>query len=310
MTPRIAPLVAVVGVFALLSAEPAVARQASASGAPGQPQESAPAQPKAKPAPQSEKPTPAGDEDHSAHTKPDQQDLPPFIARPTDEDRKAAFPDVQGHTVHDNAMHFFVLFDQLEWQAVDDGSGINVDSKGWIGRDKDRLWFRAEAESEDGHIGEAEAHVLYGRQISTWWDLVLGVRQDVRPGEPQTWAAFGVQGLAPYWFEVEATGYVREGGRTEVRLELEYELLLTKRLVLQPLIEAQIFGKDDPERGLGAGLSTTDIGIRLRYEVKREIAPYVGVAWNRKWGKTADLAEADGGEIRAARLIGGLRFWF
>jgi copper resistance protein B len=238
------------------------------------------------------------------------QGLPPFIPRLTDEDRKAAFPDVGGHTVHDQAVHHFVLLDQLEWQAADDGSGVNLDSKGWIGRDRDRIWFRAEADSEEGRIGEAQAHLLYGRQFSRWWDVVAGIRQDVRPGPAQTWAAIGIQGLAPYWFEVEATAYVGASGHTHARFEVEYELLLTNRLVLQPLVEAEIFGKSDRERGVGAGLSTTDVGFRLRYELRREVAPYVGVAWNTRWGKTADLAEAAGEETGGARLVTGLRLWF
>lgn len=237
------------------------------------------------------------------------QQLPPFIPPLTDDDRKAAFPDVHGHTVHDNAVHYFVLADQLEWQSVD-GGGLNLDTKGWIGRDRDRLWFRAEGDREGDDIGEAEAHVLYGRQFSRWWDVVGGIRQDFEPGPAQTWAAIGVQGLAPYWFEVEATAYLGASGRTHARLEVEYELLLTNRLVLQPLVEVELFGKSDPERGIGAGLSTTEAGVRLRYEFRREFAPYVGVVWNRKYGGTADFARAAGEEVGGARFVTGLRLWF
>ena len=238
------------------------------------------------------------------------QELPPFIPPVTDEDRKAAFPDVEGHAVHDQAVNYFVLLDQFEWQAADEGRGLDLDATGWIGRDRDRLWLRAEAGSEGDRLGEAQAHVLYGRQFSRWWDIVAGVRQDFRPGPAQTWAAIGVQGLAPYWFEIEATAYVGAAGRTQARFEVEYELLLTNRLVLQPLVEVEIVGKSDPERGVGAGVSTTDAGFRLRYEVRREIAPYLGVAWSNKWGKTADFAEAAGEETGGARVVAGLRLWF
>lgn len=238
------------------------------------------------------------------------QELPPFIPRLTDEDRRAAFPDVEGHTVHDEAVHWFVLFDQLEWQATADGGGISLDSRGWAGRDRDRLWFRVEADSDDGRVGEAQAHILYGRQFSRWWDVVAGVRQDVRPGPAQTFAAIGVQGLAPYWFGVEATAYVGASGRTHARFEVEYELLLTNRLVLQPLVEAEIVGKSDPERRVGAGLSTTSAGFRLRYEFRREVAPYLGVAWSNKWGRTADLATASGEDAGGARFVAGMRLWF
>jgi copper resistance protein B len=249
--------------------------------------------------------TPAPEHQHQSQTT-----LPSFIPPVTDEDRKAAFPDVQGHAVHDRSVNYFVLFDQLEWQAGDGANGINVDSRGWVGRDRDRLWFRAEGDGESGRVGEAQAHVLYGRQFARWWDVVAGIRQDLRPGSPQTWAAFGVQGLAPYWFDIEATGYVGASGRTHARFEVEYELLFTNRLVLQPLFEAEVFGKSDPDRGIGAGLSTTDLGFRLRYEFRREIAPYIGVTWRNKWGKTADFAEAAGEDTDGARFVTGLRLWF
>lgn len=238
------------------------------------------------------------------------QELPPFIPRPTDADRQAAFPDVEGHAVHGNAVHTFVLFDQLEWHASEGTNGVTLDSRGWIGRGRDRLWFRAEGDGEDGRVGEAQAHALYGRQFSRWWDIVAGIRQDFRPGSAQTWAAVGVQGLAPYGFEVEATAYVGASGRTHARFEVEYELLLTNRLILQPLVEVEVYGKADPERGIGAGLSTTDAGFRVRYEWRREFAPYVGVTWNRQWGQTADFAAVAGEESGDARFVTGLRLWF
>ena len=132
----------------------------------------------------------------------------------------------------------------------------------------------------------------------------------MRPGPAQTWAAVGVQGLAPYWFNVEATAYVGAAGRTHFRFETEYELLLTNRLILQPLVEVEVYGKSDPERGIGTGLSTADAGLRLRYEVRREFAPYVGLVWSRQFFGTADLAEATGGRSGGARLAVGIRLWF
>ena len=237
-------------------------------------------------------------------------DLPPFIPRLTDDDRKVAFPDVRGHAVHDRSLHYFALFDQLEWQASGETSGLNVDAKGWVGRDRDRLWFRAEGNGEDGRVGDAQAHLLYGRQVSRWWDVVAGIRQDVQPGPAQTWAAIGVQGLAPYRFEIEATAYVGGSGRTQARFEVEYELLVTNRLVVQPQLEAEIFGRSDAARGIGAGLSATDFGLRLRYEFRRELAPYLGVTWQQKHGKTADLAREAGNAAAGARFAAGLRLWF
>jgi copper resistance protein B len=236
--------------------------------------------------------------------------LPPFIPPVTDEDRKVAFQDLQGHAVHDRATNYYILVDQFEWQSGASANGPSIDTRGWVGRDRDRLWFRAEGDGADGQVEEAQTHFLYGRQISRWWDIVGGIRQDFRPGPAQTWAAFGVQGLAPYQFELQATAYIGASGRTHVRFEVEYELLLTNRLIAQPLFETEIYGKSDPEHGFGAGLTTTDLGVRLRYEFRREFAPYVGITWKKKWGETADLAEAAGDDRGAARFVTGLRLWF
>jgi copper resistance protein B len=235
--------------------------------------------------------------------------LPDSVPPVTDEDRAAAFPDVHGHAVHDEGVNSLLLFDQLEWQTGDGVNGVHWDTKGWIGTDTDRFWFRTEGSGEDGDLAHGEAHLLYGRAIARWWDLVVGMRQDVRPGEAQTWAAVGLQGLAPYRFELESTAYVGQGGRTQVRFDVEYELLLTNRLILQPLVEVDLYGKDDPERGIGAGLSAADAGLRLRYEIRREVAPYIGVTWHRKFYGTADAARAAGEPTAAARLVLGVRLW-
>lgn len=258
------------------------------------------------------KPTTTTQQDHSVHQKPaEQKQYPAGIPPITDEDRAAAFPELNGqHTVHDDAVHYYVLFDQLEWQTGDGVRAGSWDNRGWIGKDVNRFWFRTEGEAEDGDLAEAQAHAFFGRAIHRWWDLVVGVRQDFRPGPQRTWAAVGIQGLAPYWFEVEATAYIGEAGRTHFRLETEYELLFTNRLVLQPLVELEIYGKSDPERGTGSGLSSGEVGLRLRYEFRREFAPYLGATWSRKFFGTADLAEAAGEETSGARLALGVRVWF
>jgi copper resistance protein B len=267
----------------------------------GHSQNASPAKPAATPQPPAE--------DHSAHTghgEMPKEPVPPL----TDADRAAAFPSgLEGHATHELGINTFVLFDQFEWQGGADG-GLSLENKSWVGGDLHRVWFRAEGESERGRVQTAHAHVLYGRSFSRWWDVVVGIRQDFRPGPAQTWAAVGVQGLAPYWFEVEATGYIGQGGRTHARVEVEYELLFTNRLILQPLVEAEFYSTRDPERGIGAGLSSLETGLRLRYEVRREFAPYVGVTWHRALFGTADFARADGREPGAARVAVGLRTWF
>jgi copper resistance protein B len=252
-------------------------------------------------------------QDHSAHQKPaEAKQYPAGIPPVTEADRAAAFPhlDDKGHTVHDRAIHSYVLFDQLEFQRGGGSSGFSWDNRGWIGGDVNRFWFRTEGEADEEELEEAEVHALYGRAIHRWWDVIAGVRQDIRPGPSRTWAAIGIQGLAPYFFEVEATAYVGESGRTHFRVETEYEMLLTNRLVLQPLVELDIFGKPDPERGIGAGLSSGELGLRMRYEIRREFAPYVGVTWQRKFFGTADAAKAAGERTGGARFAAGLRVWF
>ena len=254
---------------------------------------------------QQSRPAAAEQDDHSAHrTIAGQQEYPAHIPPITDEDRAAAFPklDERGHAVHDTAVHYYVLFDQLELEVGDGVTAGNWDNHGWIGGDVNRFWFRTEGDVEDGDFEEAQAHALFGRAIHRWWDVVAGVRQDIRPGDPQTWAAVGIQGLAPYWFEVEATGYIGADARTRLSLEAEYDLLLTNRIVLQPVIEADIYGKSDPARGIGAGLSAIEGGLRLRYEFRREFAPYVGVTWQRSFFGTADRARAAGEEVGSTRL--------
>jgi copper resistance protein B len=255
----------------------------------------------------------SGQNDHSAHQKPAAaKPYPAGVPPVTDEDRAAAFPQLEGpgHTVHDRAMHYYVLFDQVELRTADGVTAGNWDNRGWIGGDRNRFWFRTEGDVERGNLEHGQVHALYGRAIHRWWDVVGGVRQDVRPGPSRTWAAVGIQGLAPYFFEVEVTAYIGASGRTHVRFETDYELLLTNRLVLQPLLELDIFGKPDPERQIGAGLSSGELGLRVRYEVKREFAPYIGVTWNRKFFGTADFAEAAGQDTAAARFVAGVRVWF
>ena len=139
--------------------------------------------------------------------------------------------------------------------------------------------------------------------------MVGGRPAGLRPGPPQTWAAIGVQGLAPYWFDVEATAYIGESGRTQFRVETEYALLLTNRLILQPLVELNVSARTIPSAKSARGLSTLNAGLRLRYEFRREVAPYVGVTWDRSFFGTADYQKAAGEPVGRARFVVGLRVW-
>lgn len=203
-----------------------------------------------------------------------------------------------------------LLVDNLETVRSDDNSTAAYDLQAWYGRTFDRAVLKAEGDIDDGEITEARTELLWSHAVAPFWDTQLGMRYDSGAGPDRAWLAFGVQGLAPYWFEVEVTGYLGEEGRSALRVDTEYELLLTQKLILQPRIEANAYGRRDTERGLGSGLSDITAGLRLRYEIRREFAPYVGVEWAGKFGQTKDLARSAGEDANETRLVAGLRFWF
>lgn len=227
----------------------------------------------------------------------------------TDAERAAVYNAPGGHQVHDSGVNSMLLVNQLEWQGGD-GNAQSWDIKGWVGGDIDRLWLRSEGERSAGRTESAEAQALWGHAIGPWWDVVGGVRQDFKPGASQTWAAFGLQGMALYNFEAEATLFVGESGHTAARLEGDYDILLTNRLILQPTAELNFYAQNDPQRGVGSGLAESDLGLRLRYEVRREFAPYVGLSWNRTYGQTAQYARDEGEDVNQLHWVVGVRLWF
>lgn len=248
----------------------------------------------------------AGYEQHAGHEQHPREPVPAL----TDADRAVAFPDLQRPMQHAPELNFMVLFNRFEWQDADAGSAFAWENASWIGSDLNRLWIRSGGERVSGATHSADLELLYGRSIGPWWDVVGGIRHDFNPGPSRTWAAIGVQGLAPYWFEVAATAYLGEGGHAMARVEVEHELLLTNRLVLQPVVELELHGQDDPGRGIGSGLSSVEAGLRLRYEASRRFAPYVGVTTGRLYGDTARMHRQAGGDARETRLVAGVRWWF
>jgi len=200
--------------------------------------------------------------------------------------------------------------ENLEVMRESGNTTVPYDLQAWYGRTYDRAVLKSEGDVDGGEIAEARTELLWGHAFAAFWDTQLGVRYDSGEGPNRDWLAFGVQGLAPYWFEVEATAYLGESGRSALRLDASYELLLTQKLILQPRIEANIYGKRDALRGLGSGLSDVSAALRLRYEIRRELAPYVGIEWVRKYGETEDLARAADEDPNDARIVAGLRFWF
>ena len=203
-----------------------------------------------------------------------------------------------------------VLINQLEWTHADGASGQAWDAQAWYGGDFNRLLLRSDGARSAGRLQEGDIEALWSHAVTAFWDSTLGVRHDFGAGPARDWAAFGVQGLAPYWFDIEATGYVGAGGRTAARLKVEYELLFTQRLILQPEFEANLYGRSDPARRLGSGLSDASLGLRLRYEIRREFAPYIGVVWQRVFGGTAGFRRAENKSVFDRQIVAGVRVWF
>lgn len=227
-------------------------------------------------------------------------------AAPVATSRAAVQPSMAAHDMHDDAMFGYLLFDHLEGGE----GGQSWKTQGWLGTDLHRAWLRSEGERDEGRLDHADIELLYGHPLSPWWDLLAGVRHDMGGGGTRDFLAVGVQGLAPYKVEVAATAYLGESGRSAARVELEYETRLTGRLILQPSIEANLYGRADPQRGLGSGLSTLESGLRLRYEFTRRFAPYFGLVREHAFGGTADLRRTDGHPVADTRLVVGLRTWF
>lgn len=203
-----------------------------------------------------------------------------------------------------------LLIDQLERVRARDNSFTFYNLQARSGRDYDRAVLKAEGNTDGGKFRDAHTELLWGHALAPFWDTQLGARYDSGVGPDRRWLAFGVQGLAPYWFNVEATAYAGEQGRSMFRFAAEYELLLTQKLILQPRVEANFYGKRDAARALGSGLSDLATGVRLRYEIRREFAPYIGVERAAKFGGTADFARAAGEDPKVTRYVAGVRFWY
>ncbi|MCP1471791.1 copper resistance protein B [Sphingobium sp. OAS761] len=204
-----------------------------------------------------------------------------------------------------------LMIDRAEYRAGKGADGYHWEGEGWIGGDIDRLAVKSEGEGQvDGSLERAEVQLLYSRAINPWWNLLAGVRHDIRPQPQRSYATIGIEGLAPYFFELEAQAFLSDKGEAHLRLEGSYDQRITQRLILQPAAEVNIAAQTVPELGIGAGLSTVELGLRLRYEIVREFAPYVGVNWERKVGGTARMARADGDGVSATSLVMGARFWF
>ena len=220
------------------------------------------------------------------------------------------YGSMPGMNMQDDAAHGMLLLDKFEYAHSSHGHAVAVDGQAWYGTDANRLWLKAEGERSGGKLEDLRTEALWDHPVSTYWSTQLGVRHDFGEGPGRTWAALGVQGQAPYRFETEATLYIGQAGRTAARFETEYEVLLTQRLILQPRLEINLYGRDDPQRGIGSGLSDAEFGLRLRYEIRREFAPYIGIVRLQRFGHTADFVRAAGGRADETQIVAGVRVWY
>ena len=214
--------------------------------------------------------------------------------------------------IPDNEIFATFSGDRLEYQTKEGDEILLWDIQAWMGRDYNKIYFKSEGAYllDDGKAEEISTELLYSRNITSFWDVQAGIRHDFRPEPTRTFAAVGVQGLAPLWFEVDATAYVSEDGDISASIEAEYDLLLSQRLILQPRFETTIAVQELEDYGVGQGINDIELGLRLRYEISRKFAPYIGVSWSKKIGDTADLAEAEGEDTDSVSFVVGLKTWF
>lgn len=215
-----------------------------------------------------------------------------------------------GPSMHDDRPYAHLLFDELEGR-LGSTDAFRWDGEGWIGTDSNRLWVKSEGVLTQGRTQDGEQELLYDRPVSAFFDLQGGVRYDLDSLPGRGWAALGVEGLAPYLFELSATLYASDAGHFAAKLQASYDALLTQRLILQPLVEINAYTRADPERDLGSGFSDIDAGLRLRYEISRKFAPYAGVTYQRTSAAVLRAAGAafDRGVQHRWRLAIGVRTW-
>lgn len=215
----------------------------------------------------------------------------------------------QLQTEHGGSVLSKIMVSLGELQIRGGENGYRWEGEAWVGGDINRFVVKTEGEGA-GELESAEVQALYSRAVSPYFDLQAGIRQDLQAGPKRTYATVGFEGIAPYWFETSGALFLSNKGELLARLEGSYDLRLTQRWILQPRVEANVTGQDIPELELGSGVSSIELGLRLRYEIKREFAPYVGVSFDRKFGRTADYARIAGKEVEATSFVIGVRAWF
>lgn len=213
---------------------------------------------------------------------------------------------------HGGGTNYMILADRVEYQSGEGSPALLMEGQAWWGTDENRLWLKSEIDYDldESRFEEAELQALWSKPVSTFFNVQAGLRHDLGRSPSRTYAVAGLQGLAPYWFEVDGAVFLSENGDLSARVEAEYEFLLTQRLILQPRTELNFSAEEVPELETGNGLTAAEIGLRLRYEFDRQFAPYVGVSWRASSGGTADYARARGSDTETLSFVTGVRIWF
>jgi copper resistance protein B len=227
----------------------------------------------------------------------------------------ALLPTAGSAQVNDTQTYTYTILDRLEYGFQDGEELLLWEAQAWIGGDFNKLWFKAEGENQvDAQNGVAELQALWSHLISPFWDLQVGGRVDVFQDngdeKARAFAVIGFEGLAPYWFEIEPALFVSQAGDVSFRLTGSYDMFLTQRLLIQGRVEGEVAAQAVPDFGVGSGLVGTETGVRVRYEIHRKFAPYVGWRWERRYGDTADLARSSGRDVAGGYLVSGVRIWF
>lgn len=300
-------LIALCGAI-LLATLPALAQQPATTPAAREPQ--------ATPMPTNE--PPAAGANAQTSTKADSMEMrsmqggtAPPAPRDPDYSDGYKYTGMRGFEKSDQIAFGKLLVDELEFLSGNEGEGVAWSVQGMYGGDFNKFWLRTQGLWIRGQQVDPTTTVeaLWWRAVSPFWGTLLGARQDIGPGA-HTWLAFGVEGLAPYWFEFQLTGYVGEDGRLSARLKASYDVLFTNRLILTPQLESNVYSRAEPDRGLGKGVGNLEVGLRLRYEFSRKLAPYIGYVWERSFAETADLQRAKGDPVTERRFVAGIRLWW
>ncbi len=218
--------------------------------------------------------------------------------------------NAQASGMEDDPVLLTVMIDQFEVRDSNTTNPIVIEAEAWIGKDLDKIWFKIDNEQVGGHTEEQELQMLYSHAVDPYWDLQVGWRGDLRPDPSRNWLAFGIRGLAPYWFDVEAQVFLGNSGETAARLSVEYEIMFDQNIALVPEVVANFYGDNDDNYNQGSGLSDVTAGLRLLYHIRPEFAPYVGFNWNRKFSGTKDRFRASGLQTGTSQFVIGFSAWF